>query len=414
MLGKQQKIAIKEDDGLDDLSLFTKPKIVFKRCGEWLVYLEKMENTITNEERPSLEKEKVMEEEKLHAKYRGNTFLVVWIEHLWEENKGELLTCNEIQNTYYKKKIITYRTGEIIEEPEFDLINPDKCCSRGIHYFLDKDTAKNYLKSGISLHIDGTYYEYYENGKIFKKYTYINGKREGDYIKNFDDGTPYISCNYHLNKKNGIQTIYYEGCSKIKSTTNYEGGKKEGQELEYSSYYVNSIIIIADKNYVNGLLEGEFQTFYHDGKPKTKSFFVGGKEEGDYFNYNSAGRISEQCFFVNGKKHGIYLGYNFNGMMMLEKTYVEGKTEGRCIAYDYIKGERVVIHISYFKNDKLEGESDTFYDDGVSLQKKENYINGKMVKQIHYDREGNILGTKIYEEEAKNEEEKEEEDYDDE
>ena len=112
--------------------------IVFKRCGDYLVYLQKLPDiTITNENRESLKG--ISKEQKLHAKYRANKLLVLKIEHLWKEEKEKdknlipiPIFINEIKNTLFFKKQLTYKVGEIIEELKFDK-NLEKICSQGIH-----------------------------------------------------------------------------------------------------------------------------------------------------------------------------------------------------------------------------------------------------------------------------------------
>jgi len=96
----------------------TENMIVFKRCGDYLVYLQKLPNiTITNENRENLKG--ASKEQKLHAKYRANKLLILKIEHLWEKEKDEILiTVNEIENTIFFEKQLTYKVGKIIEELE--------------------------------------------------------------------------------------------------------------------------------------------------------------------------------------------------------------------------------------------------------------------------------------------------------
>ena len=96
--------------------------IVFKRCGDYLVYLQKLPDiTITNENRESLKL--ASKEQKLHASYRANKLLILKIEHLWEKKKDDdknliPILINEIKNTIFPEKQLTYKVGKIIEELE--------------------------------------------------------------------------------------------------------------------------------------------------------------------------------------------------------------------------------------------------------------------------------------------------------
>ena len=147
----------------------TENMIVFKRCGNYLVYLQKLPDiTITNENRESLKG--ASKEEKLHAIYRANKLLVLKIEHLWKEEKDDdenLISIDKIKNTIFLEKQLTYKVEEIIEELEFNE-NLDEIWGQGIYYYLDKDTARFYMNSPLitKKNFSGKNIKYHKNGKI--------------------------------------------------------------------------------------------------------------------------------------------------------------------------------------------------------------------------------------------------------
>ena len=168
----------------------TEQKIVFKRCGEWIVHLRFIEGkTKTNENRKSLKERS--DEEKLHAKYRGNCFDVIKIEHLWKEDEeGNTITFGRIRSSIFMGKSLIYVVGEKIEEKNYDK-DIEKVCSEGIHYYLDKTTAEICFESPSlkQKEFNGEYIWYYDNGRIYEKTTYVNGIKHGEcigYHKNGD------------------------------------------------------------------------------------------------------------------------------------------------------------------------------------------------------------------------------------
>ena len=253
----------------------TENMIVFKRCGNYLVYLQKLPDiTITNENRESLKD--VSKEQKLHAKYRANKLLVLKIEHLWKEEKEKdeiLITIDEIKNTISPEKRLTYKVGEIIEELEFDE-NLEKICSHGIHYYLDKDTARFCIKSPLITKgkFSGEVIGYRDNGGIYMKYTCIQGKKEGKYELWHENGNLWVKCNY-------IQ------------------GKEDG---EYEEWYENGNLYMKC-NYIQGKLEGEYENWYDNGKPFIKHTYIQGKIDGKYEKWYEDGNIHEEITYSKGE-----------------------------------------------------------------------------------------------------------------
>ncbi len=61
----------------------------------------------------------------------------------------------------------------------------------------------------------------------------FNNKNDGSYIEYYDNGKIWYKCNYKNNKLEGAYTIYYEN-SYIMFKCNYKNNKKES----YIGYYV--------------------------------------------------------------------------------------------------------------------------------------------------------------------------------
>ena len=98
------------------------PKYVYKSCGNYIVVLEKLIDTITNELRTNITDPK-------YAKYRANKLKTILIINKFDP----LDVIMEIENSFYAKKVV-YRTGEIIEIDDYDY-DANEVCTRGIHYF---------------------------------------------------------------------------------------------------------------------------------------------------------------------------------------------------------------------------------------------------------------------------------------
>jgi antitoxin component YwqK of YwqJK toxin-antitoxin module len=130
-------------------------KYVYKTCGNYIVVLEKLEDTITNENRSNVSQ---IGNNKLYAKYRADKLFVKQIIH-----------------KYYLTKC-------------------EKVCSSGIHYFLNLKRAFYYEISMENM--NGEYLNWYDSGEIYEKCNCIDGKINGEYFLFHASGEICLKYNY--------------------------------------------------------------------------------------------------------------------------------------------------------------------------------------------------------------------------
>lgn len=90
-------------------------------------------------------------------------------------------------------------------------------------------TENYYLLNGKK---DGPYIRKYENGNIDIEVSYIKGKREGQYKTYYENGNIYGEGNYIDGKLDGPQKKYYQN-GDIYEEENYTNGKLEDYKLYY-------------------------------------------------------------------------------------------------------------------------------------------------------------------------------------
>jgi antitoxin component YwqK of YwqJK toxin-antitoxin module len=203
------------------------PIYVYKSCAEYVVILERLLDTITNENRNNISNEQC----KQFGKYRGNKFLVKDIFHKFDPANKVLL----ISNSNFNKSKLEYEIGKVIFPDNFDT-NLENVCSNGIHYFLNLECAFYYSLQKIQ---NGEYLGRYENGQLWKKCTYTDGKLNGEYLEWYKNGQLWKKCTYTDDKLNGEYLSWYEnGQQRVKCT--YTDGKLNG---EYLAWYDNGKII---------------------------------------------------------------------------------------------------------------------------------------------------------------------------
>jgi antitoxin component YwqK of YwqJK toxin-antitoxin module len=195
---------------------------VYKSCGEYVVILERLLDTITNENRNNIPNEQC----KQFAKYRGNKFLVKDIFHKFDSTNK----VSSISSSNFSQSKLEYEIGKLIIPDYFDT-NLEDVCSNGIHYFLKLECAFYYSLKVIT---NGEYLSWHDNGQQYVKCTYTDGNLNGEYLKWYENGQQSIKCTYTDGKRNGEYLKWYENGQQSEKCT-YTDGKKNGEYLEWFS-----------------------------------------------------------------------------------------------------------------------------------------------------------------------------------
>lgn len=147
---------------------------VYKSCQRnWIVVLEKLPDTVTNE----LRKDVI---DARYAKFRADKLKVIMIFNKYDS--GEIRPY--ITNSLYTKVETMYRVGEIVYPDLFE-IDKDKICAHGIHYYLTMEPAF-YLEKK-----EGRCVSWYENGQTLCDCTYVQGRLHGDFQSWYENGQIY-------------------------------------------------------------------------------------------------------------------------------------------------------------------------------------------------------------------------------
>ncbi len=105
------------------------------------------------------------------AKYRTDKAKVLKI----EDEAGKAYTS--ATTGFYIDKHLTYKVGEVMEEPTFNPVLEEVCTS-GIHFFLDKNVAALYYWK-IPAFWCGVWSEWHDNGQKYSEIPFILGKIDG-------------------------------------------------------------------------------------------------------------------------------------------------------------------------------------------------------------------------------------------
>ena len=75
----------------------------------------------------------------------------------------------------------------------------------------------------------------------------------------------------------------------------------------------------------NGLYQGEYKSYYHNGKLSVHCYYKDNKRHGIFKDYYDNGNLWNICNFINDEKHGEDKYYNKDGSYWYSRYYNNGK-----------------------------------------------------------------------------------------
>lgn len=256
------------------------------------------------------------------------------------------------------------------------------------HVFSQEKIVKRYDNGNIQYEgfvvnntFDSIYKKYYSNGVLKEEGFYKNCEYKTNYRKIVQVsacGGPAKLDSILIGIKNGTWKDYYEN-GKLKSEANYFCGIEQGNFYNYSeSGVVESIYFYSSGEKIMSQLLNENQTLseieYFDKKliknknyktTRTIEFF----ENGDY----KSETIKEEK--EDGFEHEVYKEFFSNGFLKTEQILIDGDKHGICYEY-YENGN--VKHVGFFEYDKPVYVQ-LFYNENGTPKKLERWKKGKLI-----------------------------------
>ena len=128
---------------------------------------------------------------------------------------------------------------------------------------------------------------------------------------------------------------------------------KRGEDNSYSGL----VEIVDDEagiyqriNYMNGIAEGEAQSFYKSGELYERGNFKNGQKEGEWIIYRLNGDVMSTEAYKDGRRHGKLNSFDEKGRLSEVINFRKGKRHGKYIQYRngkpryksyYILGRRI-------------------------------------------------------------------------
>jgi antitoxin component YwqK of YwqJK toxin-antitoxin module len=162
--------------------------------------------------------------------------------------------------------------------------------------------------------LDSLWIFYDQTGDTTEKISYLDGKKNGWYLKyKKDPGTGIYIWSKELyagDRKEGLSYVYYPD-GKIQQTIGYNEGKKEGLSKEFDREgnvltlmeYNNDFLISREKinrTDAKGLKQGSWKDFYPNGAIKSEKSYKDDQLSGYYKEYDNRGRLVLTMLYDNG------------------------------------------------------------------------------------------------------------------
>ena len=200
----------------------------------------------------------------------------------------------------------------------------------------------------------GLWETFHENGQTEREEHYTNGKRNGLWKKFHENSELETRGKYNNDKQEGIWE-YFDNNGVLEKKIHYEDGQlfskqnyKNGKEVSNTKFYYHDNGQLSSRgNYKNGKRDGLTENFRENGQLGSRKNYKNGKEDGLFEFYHENGQPSTTVNYKNGKQHGISETYREDGELWVRENYKDGKLDG--LWESFIKGDpqRVYRSICY-------------------------------------------------------------------
>ncbi|MEN8226969.1 MAG: hypothetical protein ABFS38_02360 [Bacteroidota bacterium] len=218
----------------------------------------------------------------------------------------------------------------------------------------------------------GTFREYYENGKIKKEEHYLDNQLHGYYREFNGKGELVMGMRYErgmiveeidedLKELLDMKSTYDE-----KGRVIFTGGYKEdipvGVHRFYdttgiveNAYLYNELGVKVSEGIIDeqGRKKGSWIDLYSTGETRAKGSYRDNRRSGSWIFYFRSGGIEQRGRFERGRYQGLWTWYYPNGNTWREESYFNGREDGMFVEYD--KNGNILTKGDYINGEK-EGE----------------------------------------------------------
>lgn len=217
-----------------------------------------------------------------------------------------------------------------------------------------------------------------ENDECIYEGNYVEGIKHGVWNIRYPSGEKRATVKYSYDSPDGEWKTFFKN-GKLKSLETYRDGVLSGPVI----YYDGEGNILKKANYINGLLDGELVFYSGKNKIDTVANFKNGKLYGNIELYSN-GKIQLEGNYLNNKRVSLWKLYYKTGDLKVTLPYIDGMKTGKSVIYDKAGG---IIQISYYR------ENNEITADGKLIKKARKSRDGIVEKFKRFNAE--LLSLKI-------------------
>lgn len=171
----------------------------------------------------------------------------------------------------------------------------------------------------------GVWKKFYENGSVRYEGQFENDKEVGTFkFYDEDSKTPTIIKVFEP-KSTIAEVTYYQTNGLIEST-----GKMDGKLRisKWRYFYPNGKTLMIEENYINGILEGVFKSYFKNSKTSELLVYKNGKLHGNCKRFGDNGVLIEESNYENGQLNGAAAYYTTEGVLVAKGNYENDEKVG--------------------------------------------------------------------------------------
>lgn len=189
---------------------------------------------------------------------------------------------------------------------------------------------------------NGNWKDYYPDGSLMSEGQYTNNLRSGIWKFYNSKGNLEQTGSFYFGRPDGIWRWYYENNAILREEEYYRG-QRDGTYTEYSltgkiivqgqytdgekngTWSYNSDNFSEKGDYIIGLKDGLWQSYYPDGTLRYKGKFIQGNADGLHQYFYDNGTPREEQYYKNGIRDKTWRKYDEEGLLVLTVTYKNDK-----------------------------------------------------------------------------------------
>lgn len=204
-------------------------------------------------------------------------------------------------------------------------------------FFVQINAQENINKFDSNGNKHGVWKKYYSNNNIRYVGAFNAGKEIGvfKYYDITNSSHPVIIKTFKANSTIASVTFYtVKGVIESIGTMN---GKNRIGTWQY--FYPDGKTLMVEENYVNGVLDGSYKSYYINGKVNETLNYKAGKLNGPAKRFADNGVLLDDINYYNGKLEGSAKYYNLYGKLIFAGNYENDEKIGEWEYYENGKNE---------------------------------------------------------------------------